>query len=306
MQPYLKLEKKWAKYNGKKYGVSTNTGTSALHLALLAIGVGKGDEVIVPDFSMAAAAFAVSYTGATPVFVDCDTDLNIDPSLIEGKITKNTKAILPVHIYGRLCDMKAINKIARKHKLWVIEDACEVHGAKVGQAHMTCFSFYQNKIVCAEEGGMVLTDQQWLADKMNYLKNMAMGQVRDYKHTEIGYNYRMSNANATIALESLSNLKANLKKRQQISKWYNEYLGQDNEYDVVWVYDMMSMHRAKILATIKGSRPYFVPMTELPMYKGTTGAIAGAISKYGLYLPVNPSMTKAEVKQICDKILSLT
>jgi perosamine synthetase len=177
MQNYYKiLEDKYSKFCGAKYGVSCNTGTAALHLALLAIGVGKGDEVIIPDFTMAACGFAVSYTGAKPVFVDCDDSLCMDWKLIEKKITKKTKAIMVVHIYGVLCNMKEILKIAKKHKLKVIEDACEVQGAVYkSKADITCYSFYENKIIHAEEGGMCTTDNKQYADRMNYLKNMAFG-----------------------------------------------------------------------------------------------------------------------------------
>lgn len=306
--PYQELEEKWAKYNNKKYGITSNSGTSALHLSLLSLGIGKGDEVIVPDFSMAAAAFAVSYTGAKPVFVDCGTDLNMDVTKIERKITHRTKGIVAVHIYGRLCDMDAINVIAKKYKLWVVEDACEVHGAAVGKAHITCFSFYQNKIVNAEEGGIALTDHKFLADKMNYLKNMAMGPVRDYRHQQIGYNYRMPNSQAVLALESLSEINRNLVKRKKIEQWYNENLPeyiQMPKRDVVWVYDIVCTSKHRILESIKGSRPFFIPMTDLPMYKEKGSSMANLMSEYGLYLPVNPAMTKKDVLNICKKVKEL-
>ena len=155
MAGYSKLEKEYAKFCGKKYAVSVNSGTSALHLALVVLGIGKGDEVIVPDFTMAACGFAVAYTGAKVITVDCKDDLTIDETLIEKKITKRTKAIMPVHIYGRLCNMEAINKIAKKYNLYVIEDACEAQGAKgLGKADLTCYSLYQNKIISGEEGGL--------------------------------------------------------------------------------------------------------------------------------------------------------
>ena len=173
-QPYQILEEKYAKFTGSKFGISCNSGTSALHLGLLALGVTRGDEVIIPDFTMVACGYAVVYCGATPVFVDCDDTLCIDPSLIEAKITTKTKAIMPVHIYGRLCNVKEIMRIAKKHHLKVIEDACEAQGAVYkSKADITCYSFYENKIIHAEEGGMCTTDNKKYAEKMNYLKNMA-------------------------------------------------------------------------------------------------------------------------------------
>ena len=155
-----KLEKEYAKFCGKKYAIAVNSGTSALHLALIAMGVKKDDEVIVPDFTMAACGFAVNYCGAKVVTVDCKNDLTIDETLIEEKITKKTKAIMPVHIYGRLCNMKAINNIAKKHGLKVIEDACEAQGADTGHADITCYSLYKNKIIAGEEGGIVTTNSK--------------------------------------------------------------------------------------------------------------------------------------------------
>lgn len=305
MQPYQKLEQEWASFNGKKYGSAVNTGTAGLHIALVALGVGKGDEVIVPAFSMAAAAFAVSYTSAKPVFVDCDDALNIDVSKIENKITSRTKAIIAVHIYGRLCDMEGINKIAQKYGLYVIEDACEVHGAKVGNADATVFSFYRNKIVNAEEGGIVLTDDKQIYENIEYLKNMSLGKVRDYNHQHIGYNYRMPNSQAVLALKSFKQLKKNLAKRKKIESWYDEYLPEFCKLpnrDVVWVYDIMHQDKEQILKTVEGSRPFFVPMNRLPMYKSYGNPVALGKSIMGLYLPVDVSMTKKDIKQICQKI----
>lgn len=176
MQPYQQLELEYAKFDGSKYAVSCNSGTAALHLAMLSLGITAGDEVIIPDFTMAACGFAVSYCGATPIFVDCDGTLCIDWKLIEKKITKKTKAIMAVHIYGRLCNMKEILKIAKKHNLYVIEDACEAQGAVYkSKADITCYSFYENKIIHAEEGGICTTNSKKFADKMNYYKNMAFG-----------------------------------------------------------------------------------------------------------------------------------
>lgn len=283
MQPYKKLEKEYAKFDGSKYGVSCNSGTAALHLALLAIGVGKGDEVIIPDFTMAACGFAVSYTGAKPVFVDCDDTLCIDWKLIEKKITKKTKAIMPVHIYGRLCNMKEIVRIAKKNKLKVIEDACEAQGAVYkSKADITCYSFYANKIIHAEEGGMCTTNNKKYADRMNYLKCMAFGQKHDYFHEEIGFNYRMPNSQAILALESLKNYPKENKRRREIEKKLSSWIGERPYRDAVWVLDTLLPLPKHI-----SQRPFFKPLSSFPMYGGKCQSpVAEYYSKIGRYIRI--------------------
>jgi len=285
VQPYQVLEKKYARYVQSKYAVSCNTGTAALHLACLALGIGKGDEVIVPDFSMAACGFSVSYTGATPVFVDCDDRLCIDVNLIEKKITKKTKAIMAVHIYGRLCKMAKIHKIAKKYGLYVIEDACEAQGAVFNsKADITCYSFYANKIIHAEEGGICTTNSKKLANAMNYYKNMAFTPEHDYFHEEIGYNYRMPNAEALLAIESLDNIEKELKRRRGVEKELIKATKLEEMMpprDVVWVYD--------VLKIVKGenTRPFFKPLSSFPMYGGKCQSPkAEFYSKHGSYIKI--------------------
>lgn len=263
MPPYKQLEKEYAKFTGSRFGISCNTGTAALHLALLAIGIGKGDEVIMPDFTMAACGFAVSYCGATPVFVDCDDSLCIDPKLIEAKITKKTKAIMAVHTYGRLCDMKEILRIAKKYKLKVIEDACEAQGAVYkSKADITCYSFYENKIIHAEEGGMCTTDNKKYAYRINYLKNMAFGEEHNYFHKEIGYNYRMPNSQAKLALKSLKDYpEENLRRRMLEKTFYGE-----DKLDAVWVLPYIKNHT--IYKKLFKTHPFFKPLSSFPMYGG--------------------------------------
>lgn len=266
-QKYQELEIKYAQYVKSKYAVSCNSGTSALHLALMAVGVTKGDEVIIPDFTMAACGFAVAYCGATPIFVDCDDTLCIDWTLIEAKITKKTKAIMPVHIYGRLCNMKEIMRIARKYKLKVIEDACEAQGAVFNsKADITCYSFYENKIIHAEEGGICTTNNKKYADRMNYLKNMAFDKDHTYYHAEIGYNYRMPNSQAKLALESLKNVNKEIERRRKIEK---AFYGK-NILDAVWVLPFYPDTYCGIPIFIWEfpTRPFFKPLSTFPMWGG--------------------------------------
>ena len=268
MKPYQLLEKEYAKFVGSKYAVTCNSGTSALHLALLALGIGKGDEVIIPDFTMAACGFAVSYTGATPVFVDCDDTLCLDWRLLESKITSKTRAIMLVHIYGRLANTNEIMRIARKHRLKVIEDACEAQGAVYkSKAHITCYSFYENKIIHAEEGGICTTDSKKYADRINYLKNMAFGKEHDYFHKEIGFNYRMPNAQALLALKSLKNYPKENKRRRKLEMKYDQALYPQSigKRNAVWVYDYLKGD-TELLGV--ETRPFFKPLSSFPMYGG--------------------------------------
>lgn len=290
---YQQLETKYAKFVGSKYAVSCNSGTSALHLALLAIGIKSGDEVIVPDFTMAACGFAVSYCGANPIFVDCGDDLQIDVRLIEEKITKKTKAIMAVHIYGKLCNMKEIRRIADKHDLDVIEDACEAQGAVYKSvADITCYSFYKNKIIHAEEGGICTTNNKRLADRMNYLKNMAFGQNHDYFHEEVGYNYRMTNHGAELALQSLKDYPKNKKIRKDFERMWNQVIPTPKR-DAVWVYDFLckdEWDREAKMQELKDKgfqvRYFFKPLSTMPMWRQKVGKKALEFSKRGMYICV--------------------
>jgi len=260
---YKLLEREFKGYVKADYAVSCNSGTSALHLGLLALGVGEGDEVIVPDFTMAACGFAVDYTGAKPVFVDCDDTLNIDVSQIEDKITNKTKAIMAVHIYGRLCDMAAIHRLAKLYGLYVIEDAAEAHGAVFNsKADVTCYSFYNNKIIHAEEGGICTTNNERLAERMNYYKNMAFDQGHTFLHHHIGYNYRMADSQAKLALKSLRNVNHELKRRRKVAtKLITKYGETMPPRDVVWVFDSMRKLEGD-------TRPFFKPLSSFPMWGG--------------------------------------
>ena len=221
----------FARFSGAKYGVAVCNGTVALHLALKALGIGPGDEVIVPDLTFVATPNAVAYTGAAPVLVDSDDKTwNIDPKKLEKKITRRTKAIIPVHLYGHPCDMDEVMGIANKHKLFVIEDAAEAHGAeykgkKVGSfGNVACFSFYGNKIITTGEGGMCVTNDERLAERMAFLKDHAMDYSNKYYHPETGFNYRMTNVQAAIGLGQLERIDEIIRKKIANARLYNELL----------------------------------------------------------------------------------
>ncbi len=220
--PFVKkFESLVAEHTGTKYAVSCSSGTSGLHLALLANDIGPGDEVIVPTLTFIATANAVRYTGAKPVFVDSDINTwNIDPKLIKDSITSKTKAIMAVHLYGLPADMDSINQIAKDYNLLVIEDASEAQGAKyknkmVGSlADMAVFSFFGNKIITTGEGGMIVTNDKYLAEKCRLLRDHGMSKERRYWHQVLGYNYRMTNMQAALGVAQMGKIEKIIEKKK--------------------------------------------------------------------------------------------
>ena len=259
MQKYQQLEQEFAKFTGKKYAVALNSGTSALHLGLLALGIKKGDEVIIPDFTFVACAFAVSYIGAKPVFVDCKDDYTIDENLIERKITKKTKAIMPVHVYSNKCAMDKIMKIAKKYKLKVIEDCSEHHAVKLSKSDVACYSLQSSKQIHCQEGGILVTDSKTIYDEVNKLKGFYNNGY--YFHQKLSFNYRMPNATAELALRSLKAFKG--------KDWVTTHLCKTEK------------ERDNIIKTTKGTRCFFKPLSTMPMYKKKPGKNAERLSKLG-------------------------
>jgi len=212
------FEEKFAEFVGAKYAIATSSGTAALHVALLACGIGEGDEVITTPFTFAATGNSILYTGAKPVFVDIDPyTFNINPEKIEEAISPNTKAIMPVQLYGQSAEMDLINEIAKKHNLYVIEDAAQAHGSiykdkKVGSmGDMACFSFYPTKNMTTSEGGMITTNNKELAEKAKMLR--AHGESKRYEHTILGYNFRMTDISAAIGIVQLKKVEQFNEKR---------------------------------------------------------------------------------------------
>src|SRR3989344_3100025 len=226
------FETKFAKYIGTKYACAVSSGTAGLHIALLAAGIGPGDEVITSPFSFIASANAIVYVRAKPVFVDIDpVTYNIDPKHIEAKITKRTKAILVVHIFGQPCDMAPILKIARKRNLKIIEDACESIGAtNRGKAAGTfgesaVFAFYPNKQMTTGEGGMVVSNKRSIQDFCKSVRNQGRAENMQWlDHVRLGYNYRMDEMSAALGLVQLGKLDGMIRKRRMIARWYKKYL----------------------------------------------------------------------------------
>lgn len=222
------FEEAFADYCGVSYAIAVSSGTTALHIAMLAHEIGKGDEVITTPFSFIATANCMLYAGASPVFVDIEAaTFNIDPSLIERAITPRTRAILPVHLYGQCCDMDAITEIAEKHKLLIIEDACQSHGAtykgkKAGSFGTGTFSFYPTKNMTCGEGGMITTNDAEFAERCRVIRNH--GMKRRYYHDALGFNFRMTDISAAIGLEQLKKLDKFNAIRQENAAYYSEHL----------------------------------------------------------------------------------
>ncbi|MET8681920.1 DegT/DnrJ/EryC1/StrS family aminotransferase [Streptomyces sp. NPDC004647] len=312
--PYVrKFESEFAEYNKIARGVACSSGTTALTLALRALGVGPGDEVIVPEFTMIASAWAVTYTGATPVFVDCGDDLNIDVTLIEEKITPRTKVILPVHIYGRRCDMDKIMDLAHEYNLRVVEDSAEAHGVRP-VADIACFSLFANKIITAGEGGICLTNDPSLADQMAHLRAMAFTKDHSFLHKKLAYNFRMTSMQAAVALAQTEQLDAILETRREIERRYDEGLsGIDGitlmpPRDVLWMYDLRAERREELRDFLADegieTRLFFKPMSRQPGYLNPDwpSLNASRFSEDGLYLPTHTGLTAEDQESITGKI----
>lgn len=332
------FENQFAEYCGCKYGIAVCNGTIALHLALIGLGIGKGDEVIVPTFTMIASAFAVCYTGAKPVFVDADKDTwNIDVKKIEEKITSKTKAIMPVHIFGKMCDMDAIHTLAKKYNLYVLEDAAEAHGAsyhgvKAGaSSDIAAFSFFANKNITTGEGGMVVTNNKEFYDRARYFKNVCfpLDGPRNYQHEDIGYNYRMSNVVAAIGLAQVEKADDYKEMRIRNHQLYKKYLSDvpgilfqsepDKDcVDVCWMNTIVidpakyGHHKDELIAHLKeneiDTRLLFTGMHKQKAMMDYGCDCSGEYSvcewltENGFYLPSSSSLTEEQIKFICGII----
>ena len=296
------FETAWANRNGYKYGVACNSGTNALFLALKSLGIGKGDEVILPEFTMIATAWAVTYTGAKPVFVDCKDDLTIDIDKIV--ITKKTKAIIPVPIYGREYEKFTA-------PVPIVEDMAEAHGLQP-HGKIACYSFYKNKIIETQEGGMCLTNSKKLADEMRLLANMYFDKKRTLIHPKIGYNFRMTPMQAQYGLKQVLCFDKILKRRKQIEMWYDEVVPEEMKMpprDVLWMYDIQTDRQEELKRYLKDYevRYFFKPMSMQPMYLGEYKHLkAYKWSKKGLYLPTYPKITKKEIQKIGELLWKFT
>jgi perosamine synthetase len=333
------FEKQFAAYCDCKYGVAVCNGTVSLHLALVALGIGKGDEVIIPTFTMIASAIAVCYTGAKPVFVDADEgSWNIDVSRIEEKITSRTKAIMPVHIFGQMCEMDKIKALAIKYNLFILEDAAEAHGAeynsiKAGNySDIASFSFFANKNLTTGEGGMLVTNNEELYNKARYFKNMCfpLDGNRNYTHNDIGFNYRMSNVIAAIGLAQVEKADEYKKLRIQNNQSYKKHLRNvpgikfqtDNPgtLSVGWMNaivinsDLYGHTKDELIGHLKensiDTRLLFNGMHRQKCLEDFgcdcqgNYPVSDCLSASGLYLPSASNLTESQILHVCRIIIS--
>lgn len=329
---YVKrFEDCFADYHGIAYSLTTCNGTTALHLALTALGIGTGDEVIVPDLTFAASANAVIHCGAKPVFVDVDKDYwNMDPNLLEKAITSRTKAVMPVHLYGHPCDMEPILEIAKKHQLYVVEDCAEALGARykdklVGTfGDVGCFSFFSNKVITTGEGGMVITADAELADKMEVMRNHGMRKEKRYWHELVGFNYRMTNLQAAVGLAQMEQIETFLNKRREIASIYSKNLKNlpgislppemPWAKSVFWLYSILideqevGISREQLILELQRegieTRPFFYPLhIQPPFYTDSIECAATEyLSSHGMSLPSGNMISCEEIERVGREI----
>ncbi len=330
------FEQAFADYIGRKRAVAVNSGTSGLYLCMLALGIGPGDEVITTPFTFIASATTIMMAGARPVFVDIDpTSLNIDPAKIKSKITKKTKAILPVEVFSNPAGFDKVCEIAKKHNLLVIEDSCEalgsaLNGKKVGTfGEISVFGFYPNKQMTTGEGGMILTDDDELADMCVSLRSQGRGKGSDWlAHVRLGYNFRLSDINCALGIVQLSRIDEIKAKRRQVAKWYQEILADDDRLivptepagcELSWFVFVVRLaeqsafrRRDHILQAMKAEgiqvSNYFPPVHLQPFmarqfgYKEGDFPITESVCKSTIALPFYNNLTKDEVAIVCGTL----
>jgi len=337
------FEQEWSRYCGRQYGVSVCNGTTALQLALSTLNLQLGDEVIIPTFTIISCATAVLYNGGTPLLVDADPlTWTMDVRQVAKKITPRTKAIMVVHIYGHPVDMDPIVALADYYGLSIIEDAAEAHGAEYLSGRTTdepkwkrcgsfgtasCFSFYANKLITTGEGGMVLTDDPQLANRLCSLRNLCFGGHRRFSHEELGFNFRFTNLQAAIGLAQLERIEQIVAKKQWIGREYAKRLQgigrlhlpveQPWARSVYWMYGVVLSEDTKMDAaefskrlSDRGieTRPFFLGMHEQPvfqrrgLFQGEQYPVSERLSRKGLYLPSGMALTKEQLDYVAQTV----
>ena len=323
------FEEKFATYCGGKYAVTTSNATASLHLALEALGIGEGDEVIVPMLTFIATANAVTYTKAKPIFVDSHPDYwCLDPAQVERAITPRTRAIIPVHLFGHPCDMDTLMDIAKRHNLYVIEDAAESPGAeyrgrKAGSfGDVNCFSFFGNKIISTGEGGMCLTSDKELAEKITLLKDHGMDPDKHYWHYTIGYNYRMTNLQAAVGAAQVEKLDEFIRIRRKLAGIYHSLLKDIKGIvlpsempwakHVYWMYpvlieDKFGLSRDGLIERMGKldieTKPFFYPLHTMPPYnEGKTFPVGEELSRKGICLPCSAKLNEQDIELVVQAI----
>ena len=328
--PYVdRLEKNFTDLNRAKYGLTTSNGTAALYLSLLALGITNGDEIIVPGFSFAGAANMIISLGGTPVYVDvCPDSWCIDPAEAEKSITNRTKAIIPIHTYGNMCDMDRLLDLAKKYDLLVVEDAAESAFSKVNErfagtfGDTGCFSFQATKTVTTGEGGFIITNNEELSDKMRLIRDHGMRRSKNYWHEVVGHNFRLTNLQAALGCGQLENIEMIISEKKRIFTFYYDKLnGLDgitfqqyskNVEPVMWTVAIkidelfFSGDRNSMMSSLRDSgietRPGFYPYREMPPYDAPHLQVSEDLSANVISLPSFIGLSDENINYICDEI----
>jgi perosamine synthetase len=339
--PFVKqFENKFAAYVSRKHGIAVSNGSVALDIAIKALKIGEGDEVILPTFTIISCVGAVLRQGAVPVFVDSDPlTWNMDVSAIKMKITSKTKAIMAVHIYGLTVDMKPLLTLAKENNLFVIEDAAEAIGLKYLNSmcgsfgHISTFSFYPNKHITTGEGGMIVTNDSQLAERARSLRNLCFKKERRFIHDELGWNGRMSNLQAAVGLAQLEQIERNIKRKKEIGMKYNQLFdGLKNivqfpliktsyAENIYWIYGMVLSNSkyesaAEVIESLKvekiGTRPFFFPLHNQPLLlnmnlknSGEEYPVADNLAANGFYIPSGLGLTDQEIEYVAYKVIGV-
>jgi perosamine synthetase len=327
------FEAKWAEYCGVSHGVAVANGTCALQIAVKALGLELGSEVILPSFTIISCVTAIIEAGCVPVLVDAEPETwNMALDQVEAKITPRTRALMPVHMFGHPVDMRRLMEIAGRHDLRVIEDAAEAHGAEVsnrragGIGDMGCFSFYANKIVTTGEGGMVVTNDADYAERLRSLRNLGFRSDRRFFHTEIGYNYRLTNLQAAVGVAQIECIDQHIRHKRWMADSYRKRLAglpisapveRNWAKNVYWMYGVVldesvpfdAIEFARRLRE-RGvdTRPLFLGMHEQPvlrdmgLFHDEPYPVTQRLSQRGLYLPSGLTLTEEQIDRVCDVV----
>jgi len=328
------FERLVAEVCGVRHAVATTSGTTALALAVASLGMSHGDEVLVPSLTNVATAFAAVYSGAVPVFLDSEgLTWNVDPAGIREAVTPRTRAIIPVHLYGHPADMEPIMEIASELGLYVIEDAAEAQGAEYrgkqvgGIGHVGCFSFFINKVITTGEGGMLVTDDDGIAERARSLKNLGYSGRGKFMHNELAYNFRLTNLQAAVGVAQMRRLNEIVERKRRVAALYSDRLRhveglrlpveQPWAKNVYWMYGIVLEEglpdrdavRERLEALGVETRPFFHPLHLQPVFQkmGVARAkgalpVCERLGARGLYLPSSPMLTEAEVDMVCERV----
>ncbi len=322
-----KFENDFSNYVDIKHATAVSNGTVALHLALITLGIGPGDEVIVPTLTYIASVNAITYTGATPVFVDSLKDTwQMDPEDVKRKISPATKAVMAVHLYGHPCNMDSLKRICEEHNLFLVEDCAEAIGTYYNNKHVgtfgdiSTFSFFGNKTITTGEGGMVITNDETLYNRAIHYKGQGLAMYREYWHDVVGYNYRMTNICAAIGLAQLEQIEHFIQKKKMLADWYIHNLKdtrldyhhcEKNAVHSYWMFSILTRNaqerdglRKHLASQGIETRPLFYPVHTMPMYshKYQKYPVAEDLGWRGINLPSYPGLNENDIVFICEKI----